>query len=417
MKIEKKRRVVITGLGTVNPTGNTVAESWAAVKAGRCAVGPITAFDTTDFKVKLAAEVKDFDPAERIDRREARKMARFTQFAVAAADEAIHDSGIALENIDHTRFGVILSSGIGGFETLCESYDVLREKGPRRVSPLFIPKIINNIAAGNIAIHYQAQNACVAVSTACATGTTAIGEGYRAVLHGYTTAAICGGSEAAIVPLAVAGFGSCMALNASEDPNAASLPFDKRRAGFVMGEGAGAVILEEYEHAKARGAKIYAEIVGYGSTCDAHHVTAPAEEAIASGKAIVHAMAGLEGVKPEEIYINAHGTGTALNDKTETRAIKNAFGEADAKKVHISSTKSMTGHMLGAAGAVEAIAAILAVQEDVIPPTINLKEADPACDLDYTPNTAVKTTVEAAMSTSLGFGGHNACVAFRKMRG
>ena len=417
MNSNNKRRVVITGLGTVNPTGSTVKESWAAVKAGRCAVGPITAFDTADFKVKLAAEVKDFDPNTRLDRREARKMARFTQFAVAAAIEAIQDSGLALENIDRTRFGVILSSGIGGFETLCESYDVLREKGPRRVSPLFIPKIINNIAAGNIAIHYQAQNACVAVSTACATGTTAIGEGYRAVLHGYTTAAICGGSEAAIVPLAVAGFGSCMALNASEDPNAASLPFDKRRAGFVMGEGAGAVILEEYEHAKARGAKIYAEIVGYGSTCDAHHVTAPAEEAIASGKAIVNAMAGLEGVKPEEIYINAHGTGTALNDKTETRAIKNAFGEADAKKVHISSTKSMTGHMLGAAGAVEAIAAILAVQEDVIPPTINLKEADPACDLDYTPNTAVKTTVEAAMSTSLGFGGHNACVAFRKMRG
>ena len=375
------RRVVVTGIGAVTPVGNNVPEFWEAIKNGKNGIAPITRFDVSESKYKLAAEVKEFDPTKYMDKLTAKKLDRFVQFAMVAVG------------------------------------DVLREKGPRRVSPLFIPKIINNIAAGNIAIHYQAQNACVAVSTACATGTTAIGEGYRAVLHVYTTAAICGGCEAAIVPLAVAGFGSCMALNASEDPNAASLPFDKRRAGFVMGEGAGAVILEEYEHAKARGAKIYAEIVGYGSTCDAHHVTAPAEEAIASGKAIVHAMAGLEGVKPEEIYINAHGTGTALNDKTETRAIKNAFGEADAKKVHISSTKSMTGHMLGAAGAVEAIAAILAVQEDVIPPTINLKEADPACDLDYTPNTAVKTTVEAAMSTSLGFGGHNACVAFRKMRG
>ena len=318
-------------------------------------------------------------------------------------------------NIDAEELAVYFGSGIGGFETLTEGQNTLMAKGERRVSPLTIPKMINNIAAGNIAIRYNAQNACVAVSTACATGTTAIGEGYRAILHGYTTAAICGGSEAAIVPLAVAGFGACMALNPSEDPDAASLPFDKRRGGFVMGEGAGAVILEEYEHAKARGANIYAEVVGYGSTCDAHHVTAPAEEAIASGKAIQIAAAGLEGIDAEKIYINAHGTGTPLNDKTETRAIKNAFGE-NAKKVHISSTKSMTGHMLGAAGAVEAIAAILAVKEDIIPPTINLREADPACDLDYTPNTAVETAVEGAMSTSLGFGGHNACVAFRKVR-
>ena len=415
-RIDEMRRVVVTGIGAVTPVGNNVPEFWEAIKNGKNGIAPITRFDVSESKYKLAAEVKEFDPTKYMDKLTAKKLDRFVQFAMVAVGEAMTDSQLE-GNIEKEDLAVYFGSGIGGFETLCESYDVLREKGPRRVSPLFIPKIINNIAAGNIAIRYQAQNACVAVSTACATGTTAIGEGYRAVLHGYTTAAICGGSEAAIVPLAVAGFGSCMALNASEDPNAASLPFDKRRAGFVMGEGAGAVILEEYEHAKARGAKIYAEIVGYGSTCDAHHVTAPAEEAIASGKAIVNAMAGLEGVKPEEIYINAHGTGTALNDKTETRAIKNAFGEADAKKVHISSTKSMTGHMLGAAGAVEAIAAILAVQEDVIPPTINLKEADPACDLDYTPNTAVKTTVEAAMSTSLGFGGHNACVAFRKMRG
>ena len=357
--------------------------------------------------------MKDFDPTIYMDKMAAKKVDRFTQFAMCAAGEAMADSKLE-GNIEKEELAVYFGSGIGGFETFTEGQNTLTAKGERRVSPLMIPKMINNIAAGNIAIKYQAMNACVAVSTACATGTTAIGEGYRAILHGYTTAAICGGSEAAVVPLAVAGFGACMALNPSENPDAASLPFDKRRGGFVMGEGAGALILEEYEHAKARGAQIYAEVVGYGSTCDAHHVTAPAEEAIASGKAIKIAAAGLADIDAEKLYLNAHGTGTPLNDKTETRAIKNAFGE-DAKKVHISSTKSMTGHMLGAAGAVEAIAAILAVKEDIIPPTINLQEADPDCDLDYTPNTAVRTTVEGALSTSLGFGGHNACVAFRKV--
>lgn len=409
------RRVVVTGIGAVTPVGNNVPDFWEALKNGKNGIGPITRFDVSESKFKLAAEVKDFDPTTYMDKLAAKKLDRFSQFAMAAAGEAMADSQLE-GNIDADELAVYFGSGIGGFETFCESYDMLLAKGARRVSPLFIPKMISNIAAGNIAIRYQAMNACVSVSTACATGTTAIGEGYRAILHGYTTAAICGGSEASITPLAVAGFGSCMALNPSEDPNAASLPFDKRRGGFVMGEGAGAVILEEYEHAKARGAKIYAEVVGYGSTCDAHHVTAPAEEAIASGKAIKIAAEGFVGIAPETIYINAHGTGTSLNDKTETRAIKNAFGEEDARKVHISSTKSMTGHMLGAAGAVEAIAAILAVQEDIIPPTINLMEADPDCDLDYTPNTAVQTAVEGAMSTSLGFGGHNACVAFRKYK-
>lgn len=409
------KRVVVTGIGAVTPVGNNVPDFWDALKNGKNGIGPITRFDASESKFRLAAEVKDFDPTTYMEKLAAKKLDRFSQFAMTAAGEAMADSQLE-GNIDADELAVYFGSGIGGFETFCESYDMLQAKGARRVSPLFIPKMISNIAAGNIAIRYQAMNACVSVSTACATGTTAIGEGYRAILHGYTTAAICGGSEAAIVPLAVAGFGSCMALNPSEDPNAASLPFDKRRGGFVMGEGAGAVILEEYEHAKARGAKIYAEVVGYGSTCDAHHVTAPAEEAIASGKAIKIAAEGFSGISPEAIYINAHGTGTSLNDKTETRAIKNAFGEEDARKVHISSTKSMTGHMLGAAGAVEAIAAILAVQEDIIPPTINLMEADPGCDLDYTPNTAVQTTVEGAMSTSLGFGGHNACVAFRKYK-
>ena len=408
------RRVVVTGIGAVTPVGNNVPDFWEALKNGKNGIGPITRYDAGESKYKLAAEVKDFDPTTYMDKMAAKKVDRFTQFALCAAGEAMADS--ALEgNIEKEELAVYFGSGIGGFETFTEGQNTLMAKGERRVSPLTIPKMINNIAAGNIAIRYQAMNACVAVSTACATGTTAIGEGYRAILHGYTTAAICGGSEAAIVPLAVAGFGACMALNPSEDPDGASLPFDKRRGGFVMGEGAGAVILEEYEHAKARGANIYAEVVGYGSTCDAHHVTAPAEEAIASGKAIRIAAEGLDGIDAEKIYINAHGTGTPLNDKTETRAIKNAFGE-DAKKVHISSTKSMTGHMLGAAGAVEAIAAILAVKEDLIPPTINLMEADPVCDLDYTPNQAVETVVEGAMSTSLGFGGHNACVAFRKMK-
>ena len=407
------RRVVVTGIGAVTPVGNNVPDFWEALKNGKNGIGTITRYDASESKYKLAAEVKDFDPTIYMDKMAAKKADRFTQFAMCAAGEAMVDSKLE-GNIEKEELAVYFGSGIGGFETFTEGQNTLTAKGERRVSPLMIPKMINNIAAGNIAIKYQAMNACVAVSTACATGTTAIGEGYRAILHGYTTAAICGGSEAAVVPLAVAGFGACMALNPSENPDAASLPFDKRRGGFVMGEGAGALILEEYEHAKARGAKIYAEVVGYGSTCDAHHVTAPAEEAIASGKAIKIAAAGLADIDAEKLYLNAHGTGTPLNDKTETRAIKNAFGE-DAKKVHISSTKSMTGHMLGAAGAVEAIAAILAVKEDIIPPTINLQEADPDCDLDYTPNTAVRTTVEGALSTSLGFGGHNACVAFRKV--
>ena len=409
------KRVVVTGIGAVTPVGNNVPDFWESLKNGKNGIGPITRYDASESKYKLAAEVKDFDPTTYMEKMAAKKVDRFTQFAMCAAGEAMADSELE-GNIEKEELAVYFGSGIGGFETLMEGQNALMTKGERRVSPLLIPKMIDNIAAGNIAIRYQAMNACVAVSTACATGTTAIGEGYRAILHGYTKAAICGGSEAAIVPLTVAGFGACMALNPSEDPDAASLPFDKRRGGFVMGEGAGAVILEEYEHAKARGAKIYAEVVGYGSTCDAYHVTAPAEEAIASGKAIRIAAEGLEGVLPEAIYINAHGTGTPLNDKTETRAIKNAFDEEDARKVHISSTKSMTGHMLGAAGAVEAIAAILAVKEDIIPPTINLTEADPECDLDYTPNTAVHTVVEGALSTSLGFGGHNACVAFRKVR-
>ena len=414
MKIEKKRRVVITGLGTVNPTGNTVAESWAAVKAGRCAVGPITAFDTTDFKVKLAAEVKDFDPAERIDRREARKMARFTQFAVAAADEAIHDSGIALENIDHTRFGVILSSGIGGLPTIEEEHTRGQQRGFEKVSPYFVPMSIGNMAAGQVAIRFGLQGMCSCPTTACAGGTNAIGDAFHRIRDGYEDRMLCGGSESCISPLGVGGFASMKALCTADDPARASIPFDARRSGFVMGEGAGVIVLEEYEHAAARGAHIYGEVCGYGNTNDAYHMTAPDPDALGSSRAIQMAVeeAGIRDT--DEIYINAHGTSTPINDKTETKAIKLALGETVARKAHISSTKSMTGHMLGAAGGVEAIATVLALKNGVIPPTIGYAERDPECDLDYTPNRAVQAAVTLGLSTSLGFGGHNGCLAFRK---
>lgn len=408
------RRVVVTGLGAVTPIGNTVESFWQGLVEGKNGISAITRFDISESKYSMAAEVKDFDPTLYMEKLAAKKLDRFSVFALAATAQAMKDSGLE-GKVDQEELAVYYGSGIGGFETFCESSTTLAEKGPRKISPLFIPKMISNIAAGNVAIRYGAEGACVSVTTACATGTTAIGEGYRAIMHGYATAAICGGAEAAIVPLAVAGFGSCMALSPSDDPNAASLPFDSRRGGFIMGEGAGTLILEEYEHAKARGAKIYAEVVGYGSTCDAHHVTAPSPEAKASAKAIRDAAKGLEGIAPEQIYYNAHGTGTPMNDTVETLAIHNALGEG-AEKIHISSTKSMTGHMLGAAGAVEAIASILAMKNGVVPPTINLKEQDPKCDLNYTPNVAVEATLEGALSTSLGFGGHNACVAFRKIK-
>ncbi|NCC15358.1 MAG: beta-ketoacyl-[acyl-carrier-protein] synthase II [Clostridia bacterium] len=408
------RRVVVTGLGAVTPIGNTVESFWQGLVEGKNGISAISRYDASDSKFCMAAELKDFDPSLYMDKLTTKKLDRFCVYALSATSQAMEDSGL-VGTVDQEELAVYYGSGVGGFETFCESATTLAEKGAKKISPLFIPKMIINIAAGNIAIRYGAEGACVAVSTACATGTTAIGEGYRAILHGYATAAICGGSEGAIAPLTVAGFGSCMALSPSDDPNAASLPFDSRRGGFVMGEGAATLILEDYEHAKARGAKIYAEVVGYGSTCDAHHVTAPAPEAKASSKAIRDAAKGLEGIAPQQIYYNAHGTGTQMNDKVETFAIHKAFGE-DAKQLHISSTKSMTGHMLGAAGAVEAIAAILAINNGIVPPTINLKEQDPLCDLNYTPNVAVEAQLEGALSTSLGFGGHNACVAFKKIK-
>ncbi len=407
------KRVVITGMGCVTPVGNTVESFWDSLKNGVCGIDIITSFDTSDLKVKIAAQVKDYDPTQYMEKSEIRRSDKFVQFALGAASQAVEDSGIK-DNVDPERFGVYYGSGIGGFDTFVSECDTLREKGPGRVSPLFIPKMISNIGAGNIAIKFGAKGPCVCVTTACATGTTAIGEALRTIRGGYADAIIAGGVDASVSPLAIAGFTNCTALTENPDPKAACCPFDKRRSGFIMGEGAGALILEEYEHAKARGAKIYAEIVGYGSTCDAFHVTAPDSEATQSARAIADCYKECGIQDCSKIYINAHGTSTPLNDKTETKAIKTVFGEK-AYDVHISSTKSMTGHLLGAAGAVEAIAAILALRDGIVPPTIGCCEKDEECDLDYTPNKAVKADIELSMSTSLGFGGHNACIGFRKI--
>ena len=410
----ENRRVVVTGMGALTPLGNDIVSYWDGLRSGKNGIDFITRFDTSDLKAKLAGELKDFQVKDHLDAKIIRTTDRYEQYALIAANQAVADSGLT-GNIAGERLGVYFGSGIGGLETFMEEHTKLLERGTGRVSPHFITKMISNMGAGLIAIQHHAQGPCLDITTACATGTNAIGEALRTIRHGYADAVIAGGVDAAITKLAMAGFVNCMALTDSTDKDAASIPFDKRRNGFVMGEGAGALVLEDYEHAKARGAKIYAELVGYGSTCDAFHVTAPDSEAAASSLAIAQAFkeANYQG-DPSEIYINAHGTSTPLNDKTETKAIKNAFGD-DAYKLHISSTKSMTGHLLGAAGAIEAIAAVMAVREDLIPPTIGFKEADPECDLDYTFNTALQTKVSLALSSSLGFGGHNACIAFKKI--
>lgn len=408
-------RVVVTGLGVISPVGNDVAAFWQSLIEGKCGIGPITAFDTTEYKVKIAAEVKDFDPLQYLDKAEARKQDRFSQFAVAAASQAMADSGLESgSNIDSFRLGVYIGTGTGGMQSFLTESAKLLEKGPSRTSPFFIPMMIGNMAAGNVALRFHAQGPSLPIMTACATSTNAIGEAYRTIKHGYADAVIAGGAEATIVSLAVSGFTNCMALTQNPDPTCASVPFDKRRNGFVMGEGAGVIILEEYEHAVARGAHIYGEVCGYGNTNDAHHMTAPDPDAKGSSRAIQMAVEEAGLTDTDQIYINAHGTSTPLNDKTETKAIKLALGEETACKAHISSTKSMTGHMLGAAGGVEAIATVLALQYGIIPPTIGYAEPDPDCDLDYTPNHAVKADVTLGISTSLGFGGHNGCLAFRK---
>ena len=415
------RRVAVTGLGAITPVGNTVPEFWNSLCAGRNGIGEITKFDTTDYKVKIAAEVKNFNALDHMEKGEARREDAFSQYAIAAAAEAMADSGLVAggehSNIDPERLGVYVGSGTGGMTTFMEEAKKLIADGPRKISPFFITMLIGNIAAGNIAIRFNAQGPTLPVVTACATSTNAVGEAYRAIRYGYADAVIAGGSEATIVPLAVAGFTNCMALTTRNDVDQCSIPFDKRRDGFVMGEGSGILVLEEYEHAVQRGAKIYAEVAGYGNTCDAHHVTAPRPDGLGGARAIRLAVeeAGAEMVPGGEIYYNAHGTSTPMNDKTETAAIKAAFGENKAHELHISSTKSMTGHMLGAAGAVEAIATVLALRDGVVPPTIGYQEPDADCDLNYTPNRSVSAAIRLGLSVSLGFGGHNGCLAFRKV--
>ncbi len=407
------RRVVITGMGAITPVGQNVDALWDSVVNGKCGIAPITKFDTTDYKAKLAAEVKGFDPSEHgIDKTTARRSDLYAQYALAAARQAMELSGLS-GMIESERLGVYVGSGMGGMHTFVTELEKLNAKGPSRVSPFFVPMLIGNIAAGSIAIEHRAEGPCLPVVTACATSTHAIGEAYNAIRLGLADAIIAGGSEATIEPIAVAGFISCMALSLSDDPTRASLPFDKRREGFVMGEGSGILILEEYEHAVNRGATIYAELCGYANTCDAFHITAPNPEAKQSASSI-RMTAEQAGISPSDcVYINAHGTGTPLNDKIETLAIKNALGEEMARQALISSTKSVTGHMLGAAGAVEAIVTILSLKNGIAPPTIGLDEPDPECDLDYVPGTARKAPITVALSTSLGFGGHNGCLAFR----
>ena len=411
------RRVVVTGLGVISPVGNDVQTYWDSLVTGKCGIDTIKAFPVDDLPSKVAGEVKDFDPAAYgIEPAFARKQDRFTLFAVAAAAQAMQQSGLKASaedgNIDPERLGVYFGSGIGGFTTQMRETEKLLNEGPKWVSPLFIPTMISNIAAGNIAIRHNARGACVPVVTACATSTHNIGEAYRAIKHGYADAVIAGGSEAVVLPLSIAGFANAKALSRAEDPMRASLPFNKNRGGFVMAEGAAVLVLEEYDRAVARGAEILAEICGYGNTCDAYHVTAPRPDGTTQSAAIRQALQEAGYSSDDTLYINAHGTGTQLNDTSETAAIKLALGE-DAYKVHVSSTKGATGHMLGAAGAAEAVAAVLALKDRVVPPTIHLDEVDPECDLDYTPNNAVRADLTLALSISLGFGGHNGCLAFR----
>ena len=411
---ENNKRVVVTGIGAITPLGKTVSETWEAMKAGKNGIAPITLFDTTDYKTKLGAEVKDFNALDYMEKSETLRTDRYTQFALIAAEQAVKESGI-VGNVTPERFGVYMGVGIGGISTFETEHTKLMEKGPRRVSSLFVPMMIPNMAAGMIAIKYDCRGSAMPAVTACASGSNAIGEAMRLIRHGYADAVITGGAEAAISPIAIAGFVNMHALSTAEDANAASLPFDSRRAGFVIGEGAVSLVLEEYEHAKARGAKIYAEVCGYGSTCDANHITAPHPEARGGAQAMMDAMREAGYTENDTVYVNAHGTGTPMNDKLETMAIKKALGEEAAGRTFVSSTKSMTGHMLGAAGAVEALACIFALNEDIIPPTINLNEQDAECDLNYVPNTAINQKIDLALSNSLGFGGHNACLAFRKV--
>ena len=410
-----KRRVVVTGLGAVTPVGNNVQAFWESVKTGKIGIGEITRFDTADFKVKLAAEVKDFNAKDYMDFKSAKRMELFSQYAVAAAKEAMADAGIEMGKEDPFRVGVIVGSGIGSLQAMESADQRLIQRGPSKVDPLLVPKMISNMAAGNVSIALGARGKCTNVVTACASGTHCIGDAFRAIQYGDAEVMIAGGTEGAISPVGVAGFTNLTALSTSQDPYRASIPFDKERGGFVIGEGAGVVVLEELEHAKARGAKIYAEVVGYGATADAYHITSPIEDGSGAAHAMTDAMKEA-GVQPEEIdYINAHGTGTHHNDLFETRAIKAALGDA-AKKVKINSTKSMIGHLLGAAGGVEAVVCVKSIEEGFIHQTEGTKETEEELDLDYCIGGPTRQEVNYAMSNSLGFGGHNAVLLMKKYR-
>ena len=408
-----KRRVVVTGLGAITPIGNSVAEFWDGIHKGKVGIGEITKFDTTDYKVKLAAEVKDFVPGDHMDKKAARRMEAFSQYAVAAAREAYEDSGLEIEKEDPFRAGVMIGSGIGSLQVAEQSYEKILTKGPARVNPLMVPLMISNMAAGNVSIQLGFRGKCSNVVTACATGTNCIGDAFRTIQYGDADMMLAGGTEGCVCPLGIAGFTALTALSASTDPLRASIPFDKDRDGFVLGEGAGVVMLEELEHAKARGAKIYAEVTGYGCTGDAYHITSPAEDGSGAAKAMELAMEE-GGIEPSQVdYINAHGTSTHHNDLFETRAIKLALGDA-AKDVVINSTKSMIGHLFGAAGAVEFITCVKSINEGYIHQTVGLTEPDEELDLDYVMGQGVETNVDFALSNSLGFGGHNATLAVRK---
>ena len=408
-----KRRVVVTGLGAITPIGNSVDEFWSNIKKGCVGIDNITRFDTSEYKVKLAAEVKNFQAKDYMDFKSAKRMAKFSQYAVAAAKEAMEDAGLCMEKEDPFRCGVIIGSGIGSLETVESEYTKIQEKGPGRVNPLMVPMMISNMAAGNVAIQFGMKGKCTNVVTACATGTHCIGDAFRAIQYGDGDVMFAGGTESAICPSAVAGFMNLTALTTTEDPLRASIPFDKDRSGFVIGEGAGIVVLEELEHAKRRGAKIYAEVCGYGATCDAYHITSPAEDGSGAAKAMELAMEEA-GVAPEEVdYINAHGTSTHHNDLFETKAIKTALKEA-AKEVSINSTKSMIGHLLGAAGGVELVTCVKAMEEGYVHQTMGSRESDEGCDLNYTFGSPLHRKIRCAMSNSLGFGGHNATLLIKE---
>lgn len=411
-----KKRVVITGMGAITPVGNSVSIFWKNLVNGISGLNFVIGFDDVDLPVRIVAQVKDFEPMKYgLDRGDVRKWDLFCQYGMAAAYQAMNDSGLKSgENIQADRLGVYVGSGIGGMDVFVKETTKLLQEGPKRISPLFVPTLIANMASGNIAIKHKAEGPCLPVVTACATGTHAIGEAYRAISYGMADAIIAGGTEAAVQPIAIGGFANSKALTNAQHLEEACTPFDARRSGFTMAEGVGIVILEEYEHAIKRGAHIYAEVVGYGNTCDAHHYTAPRADAIPASRAIKLALQEASYSEKDLLYINAHGTSTPLNDKTETKAIKLALGEDLAYKALISSTKSMTGHMLGAAGAVEVIACAMALKDGVVPPTINYQVPDPECDLNYVPNVAVEQPISLAISNSLGFGGHNACVALRR---